>query len=144
MLFTDVILLIVYAFFFLMIRRPPRSTRTDTLFPTRRSSYLAQPEILFFFGNVCHRPIYVAEQTYRERRHRLDPLELPLVYNADRFTRGLVTGLVPFSVPGNLVADVAQRLARLPSQPEEGPYTHGAPIDPRTHHERSKKHRVGK
>src|SRR3546814_14742214 len=27
-------------FFFLMIRRPPRSTRTDTLFPTRRSSDL--------------------------------------------------------------------------------------------------------
>src|SRR3546814_13178280 len=26
-------MLIVYAFFFLMIRRPPRSTRTDTLFP---------------------------------------------------------------------------------------------------------------
>src|SRR3546814_19380498 len=25
---------------FLMIRRPPRSTRTDTLFPTRRSSDL--------------------------------------------------------------------------------------------------------
>src|SRR3546814_1514040 len=28
-------------FFFLMIRRPPRSTRTDTLFPTRRSADLA-------------------------------------------------------------------------------------------------------
>src|SRR3546814_12318967 len=27
-------------FFFLMIRRPPRSTRTDTLFPYRRSSDL--------------------------------------------------------------------------------------------------------
>src|SRR3546814_11256455 len=27
---------------FLMIRRPPRSTRTDTLFPTRRSSDLIQ------------------------------------------------------------------------------------------------------
>src|SRR3546814_21120473 len=26
-----------------MIRRPPRSTRTDTLFPTRRSSDLARP-----------------------------------------------------------------------------------------------------
>src|SRR3546814_1786174 len=26
--------------FFVMIRRPPRSTRTDTLFPTRRSSDL--------------------------------------------------------------------------------------------------------
>src|SRR3546814_20783345 len=97
--------------------------------PLRR--WKAQPEILFFFGNVCHRPIYVAEQTYRERRHRLDRLELPLVYNADRFTRGLVTGLVPFSVPGNIVADVAQRLARLHSQPEEGTYTKGAPIDPR-------------
>src|SRR3546814_8236865 len=29
-----------FIFFFLMIRRPPRSTRTDTLFPTRRSSDL--------------------------------------------------------------------------------------------------------
>src|SRR3546814_14240831 len=29
-----------FLFFFLMIRRPPRSTRTDTLFPTRRSSDL--------------------------------------------------------------------------------------------------------
>src|SRR3546814_19946970 len=27
------LLLFVYLFFFLMIRRPPRSTRTDTLFP---------------------------------------------------------------------------------------------------------------
>src|SRR3546814_12230246 len=30
----------VYLIFFLMIRRPPGSTRTDTLFPTRRSSDL--------------------------------------------------------------------------------------------------------
>src|SRR3546814_6779815 len=30
----------MFIFFFLMIRRPPRSTRTDTLFPTRRSSDL--------------------------------------------------------------------------------------------------------
>src|SRR3546814_10502483 len=29
-----------YFFFFLMIRRPPRSTRTDHSFPTRRSSDL--------------------------------------------------------------------------------------------------------
>src|SRR3546814_16720834 len=27
------VLLFLYCFFFLMIRRPPRSTRTDTLFP---------------------------------------------------------------------------------------------------------------
>src|SRR3546814_18696701 len=81
-------------------------------------------------SDVCSsdlRPIYVAEQTYRERRHRLDPLELPLFSNADRFTRGLVTGLVPFRVPGNVVAGVAQRLDRLPSQPDQGPYHHGSP-----------------
>src|SRR3546814_13299094 len=95
--------------------------------PLRR--WKAQPEILFFFGNVCHRPIYVAEQTYRERRHRLDTLELPLVYNADCFTRGLVTGLVPFSVPGNLVAAVSQRLARPPSHTEKGPSNKGSPTD---------------
>src|SRR3546814_14285557 len=34
-------LVTVCLFFCLMIRRPPRSTRTDTLFPTRRSSDLA-------------------------------------------------------------------------------------------------------
>src|SRR3546814_17195973 len=33
-------LVFVVFFFFLMIRRPPRSTRTDTSFPTRRSSDL--------------------------------------------------------------------------------------------------------
>src|SRR3546814_19871282 len=32
--------IIIVLFFFLSIRRPPRSTRTDTLFPTRRSSDL--------------------------------------------------------------------------------------------------------
>src|SRR3546814_15652460 len=31
---------LILIFCFLMIRRPPRSTRTDTLFPTRRSSDL--------------------------------------------------------------------------------------------------------
>src|SRR3546814_14002267 len=31
-----------FFFLFVMIRRPPRSTRTDTLFPTRRSSDLLQ------------------------------------------------------------------------------------------------------
>src|SRR3546814_18546740 len=35
-----------------MIRRPPRSTRTDTLFPTRRSSDLAVPGMLFAAGHA--------------------------------------------------------------------------------------------
>src|SRR3546814_14168449 len=33
LIFTLVVSLCVFLFFFLMIRRPPRSTRTDTLFP---------------------------------------------------------------------------------------------------------------
>src|SRR3546814_14344293 len=44
---------LVVLIFFLMIRRPPRSTRTDTPFPTRRSSdrprrwmMIEQPQIL--------------------------------------------------------------------------------------------------
>src|SRR3546814_16076864 len=36
-----VLLGLLYIFCFLMIRRPPSSTRTDTLFPTRRSSDLS-------------------------------------------------------------------------------------------------------
>src|SRR3546814_7458484 len=36
----------VCCFFFLMIRLPPRSTRTDTLFPTRRSSDLLMADDL--------------------------------------------------------------------------------------------------
>src|SRR3546814_1182023 len=50
----------VYFFFFLMIRRPPRSTRTDTLFPTRRSSDLraGPPRTLHFHARLAarHRP----------------------------------------------------------------------------------------
>src|SRR3546814_7064004 len=33
LLFLSALSIITYIFFFLMIRRPPRSTRTDTLFP---------------------------------------------------------------------------------------------------------------
>src|SRR3546814_9227420 len=49
-------------FFFLMIRRPPRSTRTDTLFPTRRSSDLidelpVSPSSLTAFGHLHRRII---------------------------------------------------------------------------------------
>src|SRR3546814_17363178 len=36
------LLVILWIFFFLMIRRPPGSTRTDTLFPTRRSADLGR------------------------------------------------------------------------------------------------------
>src|SRR3546814_11544549 len=41
---------VIHDFFFLMIRRPPRSTRTDTLFPTRRSSDLAMTGLRFMLA----------------------------------------------------------------------------------------------
>src|SRR3546814_19700077 len=40
--------------FFLMIRRPPRSTRTDTPFPTRRSSDL-RGDVVDIVGDVRRR-----------------------------------------------------------------------------------------
>src|SRR3546814_1868167 len=36
-----------------MIRRPPRSTRTDTLFPYRRSSDLKSPELSTYFPHAA-------------------------------------------------------------------------------------------
>src|SRR3546814_13099400 len=35
-----------FLFFFVMIRRPPRSTRTDTSFPTRRYSDLVKLQLI--------------------------------------------------------------------------------------------------
>src|SRR3546814_13161150 len=58
--------------FFLMIRRPPRSTRTDTPFPTRRSSDLfggqadAQRMLVEF--------AVVQRNAYRYALHHLDPV----------------------------------------------------------------------
>src|SRR3546814_14849156 len=44
-------MMVFFYLLFFMIRRPPKSTRTDTLFPTRRSSDLAN-------GTVFHTWIY--------------------------------------------------------------------------------------
>src|SRR3546814_6333717 len=68
-------------FFFLMIRRPPRSTRTDTLFPTRRASDLdraGQPLGLLaavLSGAIEHRfDIAVLEQAGIHRRRDCKPV----------------------------------------------------------------------
>src|SRR3546814_2336919 len=45
--------MVVAYVFFLMIRRPPRSTRTDTLFPTRRSSDLVRGREHHRAGLLC-------------------------------------------------------------------------------------------
>src|SRR3546814_18510275 len=57
--------------FVLMIRRPPRSTRTDTLFPTRRSSVLVGSVVdgLSNPGFCAVRLLVVADRPGRCRIH---------------------------------------------------------------------------
>src|SRR3546814_12425576 len=74
--------IVLLCFFFLIIRRPPRSTRTDTLFPYTtlfRSAFLRPPvestcELVLFAGRDpvrgCHRP---------PGRHDLHDLVPPLL-----------------------------------------------------------------
>src|SRR3546814_4278908 len=68
--------------FFLMIRRPPRSTRTDTPFPTRRSSDLfggqadAQRMLVEF--------AVVQRNAYRYALHHLDPVAGGVLRRQDR------------------------------------------------------------
>src|SRR3546814_7539769 len=48
----------VFLFFFLMIRRPPRSTRTDTLFPYTtlfRSPFAGPEAVLAYLSRYTHR-----------------------------------------------------------------------------------------
>src|SRR3546814_9910254 len=54
-----------------MIRRPPRSTRTDTLFPTRRSSDLQAHRLRRLERAVQQRVFVEDEFQRREHRHAL-------------------------------------------------------------------------
>src|SRR3546814_19430117 len=56
-----VLSLCVHYFFFLMIRRPPRSTRTTHSFPTRRSSDLPRR---------CDRPMRLVDGANAQRTKR--------------------------------------------------------------------------
>src|SRR3546814_13621962 len=49
--------MLVFSFFFLRIRRPPRSTRTDTLFPY---TTLFRSRLVLTDVNVSHRPAWRA------------------------------------------------------------------------------------
>src|SRR3546814_1914413 len=64
-----VLLLIIYLsisfFFFLMIRRPPRSTRTDTLFPYT-TLFRSRPNAYRRLCTPASRPTAATRQQYRE------------------------------------------------------------------------------
>src|SRR3546814_11879726 len=62
--------LVLYCiFFFLMIRRPPRSTRTDTLFPyTTLFRSEARPELVRRGGEGCVRQVRRADARDRAAR----------------------------------------------------------------------------
>src|SRR3546814_15201655 len=55
-------LYVLLLFFFLMIRRPPRSTRTDTLFPyTTLFRSIAVPEMLYMANQIWSDSVNVPE-----------------------------------------------------------------------------------
>src|SRR3546814_7911581 len=64
-------------FFFLMIRRPPRSTRTDTLFPSTtlfrsRIAAVAVDDVMAGLGQrMWHRQIFAAADRVHEHDHGL-------------------------------------------------------------------------
>src|SRR3546814_20831828 len=63
--------------FFLMIRRPPRSTRTDTLFPYTtlfRSDRLAAPAMRHMIELAVPGPD--AGRTFQHRRHQIVEMQL--------------------------------------------------------------------
>src|SRR3546814_14192082 len=67
--------LCIYYFFFLMIRRPPRSTRTDTLFPYTtlfRSGPAGGPVLRLMVDRLRQRGIAVGALPLRPG-HRLQP-----------------------------------------------------------------------
>src|SRR3546814_6755968 len=63
--YVDYLICIMSCFFFLRIRRPPRSTRTDTLFP--------------------HTTLFRSENFRRAREHRLDRFDRMMAMLARRF-----------------------------------------------------------
>src|SRR3546814_4659144 len=72
----------LYLFFFLMIRRPPRSTRTDTLFPyttlfrsdRRSAARLAHPYPLPATGDLCERRMLLVGHRSEEHTSELQSL----------------------------------------------------------------------
>src|SRR3546814_12654425 len=75
--FCRVIVYVDYRFFFLMIRRPPRSTRTDTLFPY--TTLFRSPGVLYRAGVVAgagYEPA-VGRQTAARHRPARTPADFP-------------------------------------------------------------------
>src|SRR3546814_1466831 len=73
-----------------MIRRPPRSTRTDTLFPTRRSSDLLQPEVFGIATTITIRIPYRGFDVGAD--HRIKPLRGCRATGSTKQPVGVVVG----------------------------------------------------
>src|SRR3546814_10792263 len=72
-----------------MIRRPPRSTRTDTLFPTRRSSDLFLSHLyLFVLDSLMLVPVYLLHHLIQMNLDQYHPL-LYTQYRSEEHTSEL-------------------------------------------------------
>src|SRR3546814_17617295 len=98
--------MLIFIFFFLMIRRPPRSTRTYHSFPTRRSSDLtAADQIRAARQDLERRDAAVGERAGEAGVLRPDAVLDP--YFGGRRARRLIAVVVRGDAGGWIVAQVA-------------------------------------
>src|SRR3546814_3502624 len=105
-------------FFFLMIRRPPRSTRTDTLFPytTLFRSFCIRASsrrYLTIFHNVARNQMLRKNATRRARlRMRVHKPGLPVYWTGRPFlTTAALAAHSPVTVYAKLLRQLAAQLA---------------------------------
>src|SRR3546814_2294946 len=101
---------LVVFFFFLMIRRPPRSTRTDTLFPYTTLFRSGWPHVEQSHGQFRRR--CVAGRPVRRRDHHRGDGELVAGASADDGPR-MSKSATPAKLDLVLEPDDAQRLVNL-------------------------------
>src|SRR3546814_16189111 len=96
------LLLFFFCFFFLMIRRPPRSTRTDTLFPyttlfRSRRHRRESGRTIRIATSACGRPAAPPAHRARRRRARSDhaPSAAPPPRASHRGAAGAIAGAAP-------------------------------------------------
>src|SRR3546814_14017955 len=97
----SVVYIMFYSFFFLMIRRPPRSTRTDTLFPYTtlfRSGLVAV--YLWSFEDV-------GEQPFAERCHQPGQLTGPAAHHIAIDLHPLAAQDHRLAMPGLMIDEAA-------------------------------------
>src|SRR3546814_19077385 len=95
----------LYLFFFLMIRRPPRSTRTDTLFPY---TTLFRSQLKSQYGSVR-----VREKSAELQRVAADAVKIAAEIIAENFSKETVLDMSQMDVRSEEHTSELQSLMRI-------------------------------